>query len=139
MNAQGYAPDPDRLRSITQAPLPSSKEELRSLMGYLQFYSRLPNFATLSEPLFKLQISSNFQWTKEYTTLELLRGKLSQRPVLRAFSLRLTPTITTDASPYAIGAIMEQDGHPVIFVFRKLSTAERGYTQTQNLSNFQTS
>ena len=34
VNTQGYAPDPDRLRPITQAPLPLSKE-LWSLMGCL--------------------------------------------------------------------------------------------------------
>ena len=41
------------------------------------------------------------------------------------------PTITMDASPYAIGAIMEQDGHPVICISRKLSATECGYAQMQ--------
>ena len=35
------------------------------------------------------------------------------------------------ASDYALGAALEQSEQPVIFITRKLSKAERGYSQTQ--------
>ena len=37
----------------------------------------------------------------------------------------------TNASPIGIGAAIEQDGRPVIFIARVLNRAEQGYSQTQ--------
>ena len=39
--------------------------------------------------------------------------------------------VICDASEYAIGGMLEQDGKPVICISRKLTQSERGYSQTQ--------
>ncbi|VDP51602.1 unnamed protein product [Schistosoma curassoni] len=39
--------------------------------------------------------------------------------------------LITDASPVVIGAVLEQEGRPVICVSRKLTVTKQGYSQTQ--------
>ncbi|KAA3670112.1 uncharacterized protein DEA37_0000002, partial [Paragonimus westermani] len=39
--------------------------------------------------------------------------------------------VITDESVTGIGAVLEQEGHLVICIARHLSSAERGYVQTQ--------
>ena len=40
-------------------------------------------------------------------------------------------TVTTDASEKAIGGVLSQEGHPVIYVSRKLSQAEQNYSNIE--------
>ena len=52
-------------------------------------------------------------------------------PALRPFSVSVLPVLITDASSDGLGAVLEQEGRPVICISRQLSKAERGYSQTQ--------
>ena len=60
-----------------------------------------------------------------------LKEILASGPALRPFSASTTPVLITDASPDGLGAVLEKEGRPVICVSRRLSKAERGYSQTQ--------
>ncbi|VDP88861.1 unnamed protein product [Echinostoma caproni] len=53
VDAKGYRPDPSRFRPLTELESPRDHNQLRSIMGCLQYYSRfIPNFATKAQPLF---------------------------------------------------------------------------------------
>ena len=39
--------------------------------------------------------------------------------------------MTTDASEKAIGGVLSQEGHPVLYISRKLSQAEQNYSNTE--------
>ena len=58
-----------------------------------------------------------------------LKNRLTHAPVLRNMDPNLKFTVTTDASNFAIGAVISQDdgqGHrPIAFESRKLSPAEQ--------------
>ena len=51
--------------------------------------------------------------------------------MLRSFQSGSPSELIVDASEYAIGAVLEQGGHPVTCVSRKLSSSECNYSQTQ--------
>lgn len=133
VNADGFKPDPERFSLLSDAASPKTLDELRSLMGSLQYYSRfIPSFARKAESLFSIISSNQFIWTDEHEhTLRSLLQFLATDAVLRPFSPQLKSTVITDASPTGIGAVLEQEGHPVLCISRRLSPAERGYSQTQ--------
>ena len=54
--------------------------------------------------------------------------KSNSKPVSSPYSLTKEATVTTDASEKAIGGVLSQEGHPVIYVSRKLSQAEENYS-----------
>ena len=129
----GFRPDPSRFSQLSNATSPTNFDELRSLLGSLQYYSRfIPTFSDKAESLFHLQSQQNFVWTNVHEqALRSLLTFLSTDAILRPFSPKLLSTVITDASPTGIGAVLEQDGHPVLCISRRLSSAERGYSQTQ--------
>ena len=73
-----------------------------------------------------------FEWTKEQQkAFEQLKEKLTTAPVLAIPDPAKPFTITTDASDYAIGAVLSQDfgkgDQPIAYESRKMTAAELNY------------
>ena len=133
IDGRGISPDEDRAQALQKAPKPTTKEELRSLLGFLQFYSRfVPGFSDLAHPLFELMEHKEFKWTPEaQKSHSILIKCILQGNVLKSFEVGAPSELTVDASEYALGAVLEQKRQPIIFISRKLSKAEENYSQTQ--------
>ena len=127
-------PDPakaDRIKSITR---PRSVREVRSFLGFVEFYGKfIPDLATIKEPLTKLlRQSEHFVWVdKQQKSFEQLKEVVTANNVLHTFDPKAEVVLKCDASPVGIGAVIEQHGHPVIFVSKTLAAAERGYAQIE--------
>ena len=65
-----------------------------------------------------------------------MKNELCANPLVQAFSLTKEATVTTDASEKAIGGILSQEGHPVIYISRKLSQAEQNYSNIEREALF---
>ncbi|VDP73342.1 unnamed protein product [Echinostoma caproni] len=131
--SKGYRPDPNRFKPLVNIEFPKDQNHLRSTMGCLQYYSRfIPNFATRAQTLFVAQSAADWKWTVscERTLHELIRN-ITERPLLASFSPSKSIKPVTDASEVGIGAVLEQEGLPVICISRLLNHAEKGYSQTQ--------
>ena len=61
----------------------------------------------------------------------LSKAKLISAPVLQPFSLTKQSALAVDASRNAIGAVLSQAGHPVLYVSRKLSPTETNYSNIE--------
>lgn len=133
IDGQGIHADKDRIRALMEAPRPASAQELQSLLGFAQYYAKfVPGFAQIARPLFSLLAEKDFRWTGETrTALDQLFRSLLHGEVLQSFQLGAKSELVVDASEYAIGAVLEQEGHPVVCISRRLSKAERNYSQTQ--------
>ena len=59
--------------------------------------------------------------------MKFLQSKLSQTPILVPADPTKPFEVTTDASDFAIGAVLSQDGKPVAFESRQMSPAEKNY------------
>ncbi|XP_013594832.1 PREDICTED: uncharacterized protein LOC106302997 [Brassica oleracea var. oleracea] len=59
---------------------------------------------------------------------EELKTAVSQEPVLALPDFSLPFELHTDASDFAIGGVLMQNGHPIAFESRKLNETERRYT-----------
>ena len=60
-----------------------------------------------------------------------LMFELASKPVVQPYSLKKEVTITTDASEKAIGGVLYQEGHSVIYVSKTLSPAEQRYSNIE--------
>jgi hypothetical protein len=138
------SPAPGKLLSIQKWELPRTITELRGFLGLTNYYSSyVKNYSTLASPLMgKLQVgridgkkgsTKPVDWddqTRE--AFEVLKKALAEG--LEVF--RLEPdqpfVLKTDASDFAIGAVLEQEREgkwvPVAFYSRKLSKHQLNWT-----------
>ncbi|KAL8599551.1 hypothetical protein ACOMHN_065151 [Nucella lapillus] len=131
-------PEAGKIKKIMQIPTPTTKKQVRALLGLLSFYRRyVPNFATLSAPLTDLtkdgpRKSRSIDWTPACAkALENIQAVMSAEPVLLLPHLDEQFVLRTDASSVGLGAVLLQqsDGvlHPVVFASRKLLEREKNY------------
>ena len=76
--------------------------------------------------------NSDFSWGKmQQKAFEDIKVELCANPLVQSYSLQIDATVTTDASEKAIGGALSQEGHPVIYVSRKLTPAEQNYSNIE--------
>ncbi|KAL0878922.1 hypothetical protein ABMA27_003919 [Loxostege sticticalis] len=95
------------------------------------------NFSKIAEPLTRLT-KKNAVWTwseEQELAFQKLKESLTTAPVLRQADSTKPYRIKTDASNYALGAVLVQgegkDEHPVEYASRLLTAAERNYSTTE--------
>ena len=70
---------------------------------------------------------AEFQWTEKCQRgFDSLKSELASKPVVQPYSLKKQVTITSYASEKAIGGVLSQEGHPVIYVSKRLGTLSIG-------------
>ena len=126
---EGIAPDPKHVKKIKIAKAPTNNRQLQSLVGLANFYAKMiPDFATNMLPLNNMRNSDFSRGKMQRKTFEDIKNKLCANPLVQPYNLQKEATVTTDASEKAIGGLLSQEGHPVIYVSRKLTPAEQNYS-----------
>jgi RNase H-like domain found in reverse transcriptase/Reverse transcriptase (RNA-dependent DNA polymerase)/Integrase zinc binding domain/Chromo (CHRromatin Organisation MOdifier) domain/Retroviral aspartyl protease len=130
------------VKAIRDWPRPTKQREVQQFVGLAQFYHQyIDNFAEIALPLTAL-IGEGvpFSWSEDAElAFAALKDAISKAPVLKIFDPDHRTTVETDASGFALGAVLFQtDEHgvsrPVAFTSRKLNSAERNYpTHEQEL------
>src|SRR6478735_4252927 len=131
----GLAMDPEKTDVIRNWPIPRQLRDVRSFLGFSNFYRGfINNYSAITTPMTELtKKGREFVWAEpQQKAFELLKSKMGQAPVLRHFVLSDLIVIETDASDYAIGAILSQidkgnTTRPVAFLSRKMLPAELNY------------
>ncbi len=101
-------------------------------MSAIQYFARcIPSLAMKADLLFKLLADKSFHWESQHEKCwRSLLNFLATDAVVRPFSHTSKSVLITDASIYGIGAVVEQNEHPVLCISRKLLKAEQGNAQT---------
>ncbi|KAL6427136.1 hypothetical protein ACFW04_008638 [Cataglyphis niger] len=105
------SPDLSKLTAIKEFPTPKKVKDVQSFIGLAGYYRKfIEDFSKIAKPLTKLtKKTEKFEWTTEQqNTFEILKEKLMTAPVLRFPDFNQEFTVTTDASDYAIGAVLSQ-------------------------------
>ncbi|KFD64029.1 hypothetical protein M514_23739 [Trichuris suis] len=137
IDASGIHPSASKLEAIHKAPAPQNQQELQAFLGLLNFYnSFLRDKATVAEPLHRLlDKTAKWKWTNVHEeSFQAVKKLLTSDSVLAPFDSSLSTTLTCDASPYGVGAVLSQtkpNGQEVAvsFASRTLTTTERNYAQ----------
>ena len=135
IDGTGIRPDVKRVAALQNTPRPSSIKALQSFLGFTQYYAKfVRNFSSVAKPLFDLVArgADSFDWTTDAeSSYNSLLQAILQGPVLRSFQTNLQSEVVVDASESTIGVVLEQDGHPVLCISRRMTKAEVNYSQTQ--------
>jgi hypothetical protein len=110
--------DPSKVKVILEWPKPSNVTKVRSFLGAAQYWRKfIANFSSIAAPLHTVtSVKQVFQWgDKQQKAFDTLKEKISSTPVLALPNLRQPFEIQTDASNYAMGAVLLQYGKPICF------------------------
>ena len=110
ISANHIKPDPAKTEKIRNFKVPSTKKEVRSILGLMNYYKRfVKNFSSLAQPLIELtkKTSPNkIQWThKCQIGLDKLKEALTSEPMLCVPDLSKPFVVQSDASNKALGAV----------------------------------
>ena len=138
---QGIKPDPKKIDTVKQYPVPVDVTPVRQFLGLTSYYRRfVADFSKIASPLHSLlKKDAQFQWTIScQEAFERLKEALVTSPVLAYPQFRSEHPfiVKTDASAKGLGAVLAQqqaDGqvHPIAFASRSLTAPERNYAITE--------
>ena len=134
LNEDGIRPDDTLIDKIKTIALPTNRKELEKFLGLTQFYGRLiPNFAEMCKPLSDLRSPSvKFEISgKAAMAFEEIKTALSSKPCIKPYDLHSHVILRVDASEHSLGGVLIQNEHPVMFMSRKLTTAESHYSNIE--------
>jgi hypothetical protein len=138
VNKNGVAPDPSKVTAIKGFPRPKTVRDIRAFLGLSGYYRAfIKNYAAISRPLTQLTKKDvKFVWTDiQQQAFDNLKAALTSDSVLAHPRFDQQFILSTDASDYAISAILSQlhngKERPISFASRMLNTAERNYSTTQ--------
>ena len=151
----GIAMESSHVEMILKWPVPCTYREIQVFLGFTNFYRRfIANYSKIATPLTALlKGSKNGKKTGPYIltkeakeAFRKLKATFAMAPVLQHFDPEKPICIETDASGFAVAAILSQPGtptvgrrsdahwHPVAFWSCKMTSAERNYdTHDQEL------
>jgi len=127
----GIHVDPSKLDVIRQWKRPEDKSEIRSLLGFGNYFRRfIFRYSEMVMPLIELTRENvPTIWTPQCEEAFInLKNAIINAPVLRHPDLNKPFQLVCDASLYASGAILMQEGHPIAFASKKFSPAEKNYS-----------
>src|SRR5271155_82244 len=127
--------DPVKLVGIANWPTPTTVKEVRSFLGFSNFYRRfIQGYGHITKPLNDLlKKDIKFEWKEEHEiSFQTLKQKLLADPVLKMPDTTRPFTIETDASKFASGAVLLQedtngDWHPCSYLSKSFNKTERNY------------
>lgn len=130
VSAEGIKVDPSKVKCIVEWPALTCVLDIQSFLGLVNYYRRfIQNLAKIAAPLTELLKKKNpFIWsTLQVKAFQALKDALVHAPVLAIFNPAKDVSVHADASNFAVAAVLMQDGHPIAFESRKLSSAEMNY------------
>ena len=134
LTPEGVKPDPSKVEAILKMERPSDVAAVRRLVGLTNYLSKfLSQLSELCEPLRRLTHKDvEWSWSAEQEkAFENVKRAVTSAPVLRYFNSSEPVEGQGDASANGIGFVLMQNGQPVSYSSRALTTSERNYSQIE--------
>ena len=134
LTSEGVKPDPSKVEAILKMERPGDVAAVRRLVGLTNYLSKfLSQLSELCEPLRRLTHKGvEWSWSAEQEkAFENVKKAVTSAPVLRYFNSSEPVEGQGDASANGIGFVLMQNGQPVSYSSRALTTCERNYSQIE--------
>ena len=138
VSGEGIRMDPRKIEVVRDWPRPKNLREVRSFLGLCAYYRKFVQaFSAIANPLHALtRRYARFDWSDTcQKAFETLKEKMLTAPVMSLPRDEGEYTLDTDASGWAIGAVLsqQQDGHERVIAYgsRLYSRAESRYNTTR--------
>ncbi|GFX69673.1 retrovirus-related Pol polyprotein from transposon opus [Trichonephila clavipes] len=134
---QGIEVDHEKTSAILGIPPPKNVKQLQSFLQTCSLYRKfIANFSEIARPFSNLtKKKAAWKWSEEEEkAFQALKHRLVSPPILKQADFSKPFLIRTDASNYALRAVLlqgEDKEHPVEFARRLLNPAERNYSTTE--------
>ena len=128
--AEGLNIGPQKVKAIDEMSEAKTKEDVKRLLGFVQFLSRyLPGLTKVDAPLRELEKSDVlFLWNRpQMESFKKIKQLVSQAPVLQYYDVNKPVTIQCNASGKGPGAVLLQDNKPVRYTSQGLTDIKTRY------------
>lgn len=133
---EGIKPNPKKLQAIEKYPIPKTTKQIKSFLGLIGYYRKfIKDFAKITKPITKclkknaIIDPNNSEYIEAF---EMCKHILMNSPLLQSPDFSKPFILTTDASNFAIGAILSQgtpgSDKPVAYASRTLNDTENKYS-----------
>ena len=134
LTADGLAPSPEKIRAILEMRTPTDVPSLQRFLGMVNYFSKfVPKLSDHAELLRTLTVKgADWKWLPEHEkAFQNLKSLLTSPPVLRYYDVHLPVVLQCDASDTWLGAVLLQEGLPVMYSSIALTATERNYAQIE--------
>ncbi|GES86520.1 zinc knuckle protein [Rhizophagus clarus] len=139
VSQKGIQTDPEKLRVIKEFPVPKDLTQLHSFIVLASYYCKfVKGFSSIAEPLNRLlKKNTLYIWSKDqHDAFEKLKTCLTTPPILAYPNFEKPFILYTDASIFALGAILSQKNENncecvLAYASRTLNKHERNYSITE--------
>ena len=131
VSKEGVSTDPQKIKSVTEWPQPTTLTEVRSFLDFVSYYRRfIPNFSKVAKLLNKLlqnlegtpsqKKKFRVHWGPEQQeAFETLQRLCTESPILAYADFKAPFILHTDASGDGLGAVLYQvqEGHKRVIAY----------------------
>lgn len=132
---QGLNPNKDKIKAVLNFPIPQTQKDIKAFLGLVGYYRKfIKDFAKLTKPLTAcLKKNAKVEHTNEFLdAVDKCKQILTNAPILQYPDFDKPFILTTDASDFALGAVLSQGNvgsdKPVAYASRTLSDTEIRYS-----------
>lgn len=138
LSSKGVDVDKERVKAVSEYPVPKTEKEIRSFLGMANYYRRfIPNYAKLASPISSLlKKDVKLEWSPLcQSSFDSIKFALSSPPVLAYPDTQKPFILTCDASDFAIGYTLSQldnnkKERPIAYGGKSLTNEERKWSTT---------
>lgn len=134
ISKDGIKPDMGKIQKVMNYPRPRNLKQLQAWHGLANYYSKfIKDFSKTMQPIYKLMRKDiEFVWNDEcQEAFDKIKVALTSPPVLAHIEGNHDLELFTDASGFALGAVLEQRNKVVGYASRTMLLAETRYSLTE--------
>jgi len=133
---EGIKMSEEKVKGVLEWKSPASLTETQAFLGFANFYRRfIKDYSRVAHPITELRkaTTKDWKWTPEAeSAFTELKIQFTSAPTLAHFDPQQPVIVETDASDFALGAVLSQRNnenhlHLVAFHSRKFTPAEINY------------